>query len=101
MKVIVKNFDAYTLQKLLCKLKDRVATEDQNNIVYEIDFSNCEAVYFGKSKRSFKPRLDEHKRFASYCDCEKNEISKHCFEAHHNFSWNHKKVVDRESGSQH
>ena len=30
-----------TLRKLLCKPKDRVATEDKNNIVYEIDCSNC------------------------------------------------------------
>ena len=26
------------------------ATEDKNNIVYEIDCSNCEAIYFGESK---------------------------------------------------
>ena len=30
-----------TLRKLLCKPKDRVATEDKDNIVYEIDCSNC------------------------------------------------------------
>ena len=29
-----------TLRKLLCKPKDRVATEDENNIVYQIDCSN-------------------------------------------------------------
>ena len=34
------------LRKLLCKPKDRVLTEDKSN---EIDFSNCEAVYFGES----------------------------------------------------
>ena len=33
-----------TLRKLLCKPKDRVATEDKNNIAYKIDCSNCEAV---------------------------------------------------------
>ena len=33
-----------TLCKLLCKIKNRVATEDKNNIVYEIHCSNCEAV---------------------------------------------------------
>ena len=33
-----------TLLKLLCKPKDRVATEDKNNIAYKIDCSNCEAV---------------------------------------------------------
>ena len=51
-----------TLLKLLCKPKDGVATEDKNNIVYEIDCSSCDAVYFGESKRSLKPRSDEHKR---------------------------------------
>ena len=41
------------LRKLLCKPKDRVATEDKSNIVYEIDCSNCEAIYFGESKRKY------------------------------------------------
>ena len=45
-----------TLCKLLCKPKDRVATEDKNNMVYEINCSNCEAVYFGEAKRSLKSR---------------------------------------------
>ena len=75
-----------TLHKLLCKPKDRVATEDKNNIVYEIDCSNCEAVYFGESKRSLKSRSDERKRSARNCDCDKNEIAKHCWEADHNFN---------------
>ena len=40
-----------TLRKRLCKPKDRVATEDKNNIVY--DCSNCQAVYFGESKTNY------------------------------------------------
>ena len=85
-----------TLWKL-CKSKDRVATEDKNKIVYEIDCSNCQAVYFGESKQSLKSRSDEHKRSVRNCDSDKNEIVKHCWEADHNFSWDQKKVVDRES----
>ena len=38
--------------------------------------SYCEAVYFGKSKRS-----DEHKISARKHDCENNEIAKHCWKA--------------------
>ena len=38
----------------LRKRKDRVATEDKNNIVYETDCSNCQAVYFGESKIAFR-----------------------------------------------
>ena len=48
-----------TLRKLFCKLKDLVATDDKNNIVYEIDCSN-----FSESKRPLKSLSDEHKRFA-------------------------------------
>ena len=85
-----------TLRKLLCKPKDRVATEDKNNIVYEIDCSNCQAVYFGESKQSLKSRSVEHKRSVRNCGCD-NEIAKHCWEADHNFNWDQKKVIDKES----
>ena len=86
-----------TMLKFLCKLKDGIAAEDKNNIVYKIDFSNSEAVCFGKSKRSLKSHADEHKRFVRNCYCDKNEIAKHCWEADQNFSWDQKKVLDRES----
>ena len=54
-------------------------------------------VYFRESKRFLKSRSDEHKRSVRNCDCEKNETAKKCWEADHNFSWDQKKVVDRES----
>ena len=50
-----------TLRKLLCKPKDWGDTEDKNNISYVVDCRNCEAFYFGESKRSLKSRSDEHK----------------------------------------
>ena len=108
MKVLVKNYGVYpdlttstfynesTLHKLLCKLKYWVTTEDKNNIVYEIDCSNREVVYFSESTWSLKSRLDEHKRPARNYHCDKNEIVKHCWQADHNFRWHQKKVVDRE-----
>ena len=47
-----------TMHKLLCKLKDPVATEDKNNMVHEINYcSNCKAGYFGESKWSLKNRV--------------------------------------------
>ena len=108
--IITKNYGVYSdlikqdrlstlkwLCKLLCKPKDWVATEDKNNIVYEIDCSNCQAVYFGESKRSLKSHSDEHKRSVRNWDCDKNEIAKHCWEADHNLNWDQKKVIDRES----
>ena len=96
-KIRSTSYPENALRKLLCKHKDRVATEDKNNTVYEIYRSNCEAVYFGESKRSLKSRSDEHKRSVRDCDCDKKEIAKHCWEADHNFSCDQKKVIDRES----
>ena len=75
------------MPKLICKPEGRVATEDKNTIVYQIDCSNCEAVYFSESKLSLKSRSDGHKRSVRNCDCYQNEIAKHCWEADHNFSW--------------
>ena len=83
--------------KRLRKPKDRIATEDKSTIVYEIDYSKSEAVYFGESKRSLKSRSDEHKRSVRNCDCDQNEIANHCWEPDHNFNWNQKKFIDRES----
>ena len=86
-----------TLCKLLCKPKDRVAREDKNNIVHEIDCNNCEVVYFGEPKRFLKSRSNEHKISVRNGNCENNEIAKYCWEADHNFSWDQEKVVDRKS----
>ena len=44
-------------EKLRCmlrshKIRSFFATEDKNDIVYEIDCTNCEALYLGESKKS-------------------------------------------------
>ena len=86
-----------TLRQLLDKPKNRVATKDKSNMVYKIDCSDCEAVYFCEPKWSLKWWSDEHKIFTKSCDCEKNQITKHSWEEDHNFSWDQKKFVDWES----
>ena len=85
------------MRTILCKPKDKIAKEDKNNTIYEIDCSSCEALYFRESKWSLNSRSDKHKTSVKNCDCEKNEIAKYCCEADHNFSWDQKKFVDRES----
>ena len=86
-----------TLHKFFCKPMNRVATGDKNNITYEIDCRNPEAVYFGESKQSLKSCSDEHERSFRNYNCDKMEIAKHCWEADHDFNWDQKKVIDRES----
>ena len=90
-KIISTFYTEKTLHKFLWKPKDWVATEDKSNIAYEIDCSNCEAVYFSESQWSLKARSDEHKRSASNSDCDKSEIAKQCWEEDHSFNWDQKK----------
>ena len=85
------------MHKLVCEPTDQATTEDKNNTTYEIDCCNCEAVSFGESNRPLKSRSDEQKRFARNKNCEKNQISKHCYKADRNFSRDQKKVFDKES----
>ena len=39
-----------------------------------------------QSKRSLKPHSDQQKRSVKNCDCEKNEIVKHCWEKDQNLN---------------
>ena len=86
-----------TFVKSFVNQKDSVATEDKNNVVYETDCSNCQAVYFSESKGSLKSHSGEHKRSIRNCDCDKNEIAKYCWKAAPNFNWDQKKIIDRDS----
>ena len=95
--IFIFNISFKNVSYVFVKIGQWGATEDKNKITYEIDCSNCKAVYFGETKWSLNSRLDEHKRSVRNCDCDKNEIVKQCWEVDHNFSWDQKKVVDRES----
>ena len=74
-----------SLHKLICKPKTQAATEDKNNIVYGTDCSNCQEVYFCESKRSLKLGSYNTKYLSGICDCDNNEIAKHCWKTDHNF----------------
>ena len=73
-----------TLRKLLCIPKDRVATEDKKNIVYETAVTGPPGP--GGSKWSLKSRSNEHKRSNKNCDCDKNEIAKHSLKSPSHFN---------------
>ena len=41
-----------TLRSLLSKPKDPIPKVDRNNVIYQLDCKNCEAVYVGETKRT-------------------------------------------------
>ena len=56
-----------TLRTLLSHAKDPVL-EQRNNIVHKYDCKDCEAVYFGESKRILAGRTKEHTRAVRAAD---------------------------------
>ena len=78
MSIRVPYVEGTSEPKGTSKRKDALATDDKIIIFYKIDFSNCEAVYFSKSKRSLKSLSDERKRSVKSYDSEENEIERQC-----------------------
>ena len=54
-----------TLRQLLVKPKDPVSKENVVGPVYKIKCEECETMYIGKTEKSLKSRLNEHRRHSS------------------------------------
>ena len=85
-----------TLRKILSHPKDKIPEGRNNNVVYQIPCSDCNAVYIGETKRKFDCRVQEHKKAVQNGDISKNEIADHSWTKNHNFNWDGKKILDRE-----
>ena len=75
-----------TLRTLLSHAKDPVPSEQRNNIVYKYDCKDCEAVYFGESKRTLAERTKEHTRAVRAADTRRYETADHCWKYNHDFN---------------
>ena len=49
-----------TLRSFLSKPIDPIPKEDRNNVIYQLNCKDCEAVYVGETKRSLNIRTNEH-----------------------------------------
>ena len=79
--------------------KDPVSSEQRNNIVYKYDCKDCEAVYFGESKRTIAQRTKEHTRAPRAADTRRYETADHCWKYNHDFYWENKKIMDCETNT--
>jgi len=50
-----------TLNKFVKRGKDKIDSKSHNEIVYKINYSNCNSSYVKQTKRQFRIRLKEHK----------------------------------------
>ena len=88
-----------TLRTLPSQAKDPVPSEQRNNIVYKYDCKDCEAVYFGESKRTIAQRTKEHTRAVRAVDTRRYETADHRWKYNHDFDWENKKIMDYETNT--
>ena len=83
-----------TLCTLLSHANDPVPSEQRSNIVYKYDCKDCEAVYFGESKRAIAGRTKEHTRAVRAADTRRYETADHCWKYNHDSDWENKKIMN-------
>ena len=88
-----------TLRTLLSHAKDHIPSEQRNNIVYKYDCKDCEAVYFGESKRTLTERTKEHTRAVRAADTRRYETADHYWKYNHDCDCENKKIMDYEANT--
>lgn len=53
------------------------------NIIYKINWSNCDLMYYGQTKRAAKTRISEHKRAVCIFDAN-SKVSQQVYQHNHN-----------------
>ena len=84
-----------TLRSLLSKPKDPIPKEDRNNVIYQLDCKDFEAVYVGETKRTLNIRTNEHISAVKSAS-QRSHTAEHCWKYNHDFDWNNKRVLDFE-----
>ena len=84
-----------TLEQMFPSTKDRPLPENQTNIVYQINFSDCLWSYVGETGRAFITRK-EHKRNVKKCKSGSNIVN-HAWANDHRIDFKNGKVIDKGS----
>ena len=82
-------------RSLLSKPKDPIPKEDRNNVIYQLDCKDCEAVYVGETKRTLTIRTNEHISAVKSAS-QRSHTAEHCWKYNHGFDWNDKRILDFE-----
>jgi len=75
-----------------------VSDKEKSGLVYQISYSNCDAVYIGETCRRLKTRKREHIDKVKNFEIKKSALYQHIVENDHFIDWNSSaKILRRES----
>jgi hypothetical protein len=71
------------LSDILGTAKDKVMDENEKSGIYQIECSNCDAIYIGQTKRKLKTRYKEHLDDVKKTMNDEKPLAKHAIEQDH------------------
>ena len=94
IRTAFKNYP--TLGSILTKVKDQIALERRNGVIYKINCA-CGDTYIGETGRTLEIRVKEHKRACVKADFEKSSVAEHAWLSGHYIDWDNVEVLDQEN----
>ena len=99
-------------QQFFTRIKDKIALEDNSNVIYSIPCDNCNSQYIGMTKNKVKTRMSGHKSNKTTLEKlkkqglekddqqftklkEQTALLYHCIELDHTFNTENVKIIDR------
>ena len=79
---------------MLFPFKDKTPVELRSKVVYRISCKDCDGFYIGKTIRSLKIRIGEHKKGIN------SSVHKHMEINGHQIDWENVSILDRASNDQ-
>ena len=86
-----------TLKQALMQVKTRIPDKRKRCVFYEVPCKGCDKRYIGKTRRTLKVRLGEHKQGVKRGE-PKNGIAVHAHESQHTIDWEGARVKRCVSG---
>ncbi|XP_071576680.1 uncharacterized protein [Temnothorax nylanderi] len=93
----------YTIPKKLEGIiksgKDKLDKDNETELVYKMDCSDCDAIYIGQTKRHLITRVKEHQKDIKKHDSNHSVVSKHRVSCGHNFKWAETDIIHKEKNT--
>jgi len=90
----------YTIPKklnhIIKKGKDKLDTKSNTDVVYKIEYKDCDKVYIGQTKRHLETHIKEHKNNIKNPSGNYSVVTNHRLSEEHDFKWDEPIILHKE-----
>lgn len=92
--VIVAFKNRHNLSSMFSKMKDKVATDQRCDVVYQVNCNECtDKQYIGTTSQMVKNRMAGHRSDCNRKSAEKSALVAHAVNKNHTFDFNNVKIL--------